>query len=54
MGLAGRYGLDVIAEGLQAPAHLDAVHAAGCRYGQGNLFHRPAAAGHLATYLESR
>jgi PAS domain S-box-containing protein len=53
VGRAVRYGLDVIAEGLQAPAHLDAVHAAGCRYGQGNLFHRPAAASHVAGYLAS-
>jgi diguanylate cyclase (GGDEF)-like protein len=51
MGLGDRLGLDVIASGLEAEAHLDVIRAAGCRYGQGNLFAAPAPPEHLEAYL---
>src|SRR5439155_24063234 len=52
VGLADRLGLQVVAEGLEAEEHVDAVRAAGCRLGQGYLFGRPAPAEHLEAYLE--
>jgi EAL domain-containing protein (putative c-di-GMP-specific phosphodiesterase class I) len=51
MGLADRLGLEVIASGLEADAHVDTVRAAGCRFGQGFLFAMPAPAEHLEAYL---
>jgi diguanylate cyclase (GGDEF)-like protein/PAS domain S-box-containing protein len=51
MGLADRLGLDVIAAGLEAEAHLEAVRTAGCRLGQGYLFAMPAPAEHVEAYL---
>jgi len=53
VGLARRLGLDVIAEGLAEPEHVDLVRAAGCRYGQGYHIGRPAPAEHVEAYLES-
>jgi diguanylate cyclase (GGDEF)-like protein/PAS domain S-box-containing protein len=52
-GLGQRLGLDIVALGLEAEAHLDLVRRAGCRYGQGYLFARPAPAEHVEAYLES-
>jgi EAL domain-containing protein (putative c-di-GMP-specific phosphodiesterase class I) len=51
MGLGDRLGLQIIASGVEAEAHLDAVRAAGCRFGQGYLFARPAPAEHVEAYL---
>ena len=52
VGLGDRLGVDVIASGLEDEGHLAAVRAAGCRYGQGYLFHRPAPGEHVEAYLE--
>jgi diguanylate cyclase (GGDEF)-like protein len=51
VGLGERLDLEIIAAGLEAEAHLDAVRAAGCAMGQGYLFARPAPAEHLEAYL---
>ncbi len=53
VGLGRRLGLEIVAEGLEAVAHLDVVRAAGCRYGQGCLFGRPEPAEHFEAYLEA-
>jgi diguanylate cyclase (GGDEF)-like protein/PAS domain S-box-containing protein len=39
--MATGLGLDVIAEGVEEPAHVDQLVAAGCRLGQGFLYSRP-------------
>jgi EAL domain-containing protein (putative c-di-GMP-specific phosphodiesterase class I) len=39
--LAHRLGLHVIAEGVETPAHLARLRAAGCDIGQGHLLGRP-------------
>jgi EAL domain-containing protein (putative c-di-GMP-specific phosphodiesterase class I) len=52
VGLGRRLGIDVVAQGLEAPAHLDVVRAAGCRLGQGHLFARPQPAEHMEAYLD--
>jgi diguanylate cyclase (GGDEF)-like protein len=52
VGLARKLGLEVVAGGLEAEAHLEVVRAAGCRYGQGYLFGRPVPAEHLEAFLE--
>jgi diguanylate cyclase (GGDEF)-like protein len=51
VGLGDRLGLIVVASGVEAEAHLDAVRAAGCRYGQGNLFAAPAPPERIEAYL---
>jgi diguanylate cyclase (GGDEF)-like protein len=53
VGLGRRLGLQVIAAGLEAEAHLDVVRAAGCRFGQGYLFGRPVPPEHLEAFLET-
>jgi diguanylate cyclase (GGDEF)-like protein/PAS domain S-box-containing protein len=53
VSLGRRLGLDIVAQGLEAEAHLDAVRRAGCRYGQGYLFSRPAPAERVEAYLEA-
>jgi EAL domain-containing protein (putative c-di-GMP-specific phosphodiesterase class I) len=50
--LGRRLGLEVIAHGLQAPADLDTVQAAGCRLGQGDLLGTPMPAEHFEALLE--
>lgn len=50
--LGRRLGVDVVAQGLEAPSHLDVVRAAGCRLGQGHLFARPQPAEHVEAYLD--
>jgi diguanylate cyclase (GGDEF)-like protein/PAS domain S-box-containing protein len=52
VGLGRRLGVDVVAQGLEAPAHLDVVRAAGCRLGQGHLLARPQPAEHVEAYLD--
>lgn len=51
MRLGHRLGLEVIAEGVTSPAELAAVVAAGCRFGQGELFGWGVPAEHLAARL---
>ena len=51
VGLGDRVGLEIIASGLEAEAHLDAIRTAGCRLAQGYLFARPVPAEHLEAYL---
>jgi diguanylate cyclase (GGDEF)-like protein/PAS domain S-box-containing protein len=53
VGLGRRLGLEIVAEGLEAEAHLDVVRAAGCRYGQGYLFGGPVPAEHFEAFLEA-
>ena len=43
--LARKLGLDVIAEGIETPAQLDALRELDVELGQGFLVGRPAAAG---------
>jgi EAL domain-containing protein (putative c-di-GMP-specific phosphodiesterase class I) len=43
--LARKLGLDVIAEGIETPAQLDALRDLGVEFGQGFLIGRPAAPG---------
>ncbi len=43
--LARRLGLDVVAEGIETPAQLEALRALGVEFGQGFLIGRPATAG---------
>jgi diguanylate cyclase (GGDEF)-like protein len=40
--LAGRLGLDLVAEGIETPAQLEMLQRLGARYGQGFLLARPA------------
>jgi len=53
VGLGRKLGVEVIAGGLEAQAHLDVVRAAGCRYGQGYLLGRPVPAEHFEAFLET-
>jgi len=53
VSLGRRLGLEIVAEGLEVEGHLDLVRNAGCRYGQGFLFGRPAPVEHVEAYLES-
>jgi EAL domain-containing protein (putative c-di-GMP-specific phosphodiesterase class I) len=50
--LGHRLGLEIVAVGLEAEAHLAVVRSAGCRYGQGPLLGQPAPAEHFEAYLE--
>ncbi len=52
VGLGRRLGIEVVAQGLEAPAHLDVVRGAGCRLGQGHLFARPQPAERTEAYLD--
>jgi PAS domain S-box-containing protein len=52
--LARRFGLEVIAHGLQTEDDLDTVRAAGCRLGQGDVLGSPMPAEHLEALLEQR
>ncbi|APW38541.1 hypothetical protein RD110_16130 [Rhodoferax koreense] len=45
--MAHTLGLKVVAEGVETPAQRDLLAAAGCDYGQGYLFARPAPAGEM-------
>jgi EAL domain-containing protein (putative c-di-GMP-specific phosphodiesterase class I) len=48
-----RLGLQVIAEGIDDPAHRKVAEEAGCPFGQGLLFGRPVPAEHLEAMLVS-
>jgi EAL domain-containing protein (putative c-di-GMP-specific phosphodiesterase class I) len=51
VALGRRLGLEIIADGLENEADLNAVRAAGCRLGQGTLLGRPMVAEHLEAFL---
>ena len=53
MRLGHQLGLEVIAEGVTNPAELAAVVAAGCRFGQGQLFGWGVPAEHLEAMLKA-
>ncbi|MCO8276742.1 EAL domain-containing protein [Actinoplanes sp. TRM 88003] len=50
--LGKRLGLEVVAQGLEDGADLDAAQSAGCRLGQGNLLGRPMPAERLEALLD--
>jgi diguanylate cyclase (GGDEF)-like protein/PAS domain S-box-containing protein len=50
--LSAQIGLEVIAQGLESAADLDAARAAGCRFGQGYVLSRPAPPERLEAYLD--
>ncbi|MBN1093347.1 bifunctional diguanylate cyclase/phosphodiesterase [Blastococcus sp. TML/M2B] len=54
VGMAHVLGLDVVAEGVETPAQDAELRAAGCRFGQGYLYGRPAPLADLAALLERR
>jgi diguanylate cyclase (GGDEF)-like protein/PAS domain S-box-containing protein len=51
--LGAQIGLEVVAQGLESAADLDAARAAGCRYGQGYVLSRPVPPERLEAYLDS-
>jgi EAL domain-containing protein (putative c-di-GMP-specific phosphodiesterase class I) len=51
--MARALDLDVVAEGLETPEHLDVLRRLGCRFGQGYLFSRPVRVDDAAKLLES-
>jgi diguanylate cyclase (GGDEF)-like protein len=54
LDLARTLGLDVCAEGIEAPAQLDALRRLGCVFGQGFLLGRPTSAGGFAALLHDQ
>jgi diguanylate cyclase (GGDEF)-like protein len=46
--LAHRLGLQVVAEGIETPQHVDRLRAAGCDVGQGHFLGRPMSASEIA------
>jgi diguanylate cyclase (GGDEF)-like protein len=52
VGLGRRLGIDVVAQGIEVPGHLELVRAAGCRIGQGHFFAPPQPAEHIEAYLD--
>ncbi len=52
VGVGRRLGIDVVAQGVEAPAQLAVVRTAGCKIGQGHLFARPQPAEHTEAYLD--
>ncbi len=51
LSVAGRLGLEVIAEGIETHAQLDFIRDAGCRIGQGYLFSQPLPPEEFSTLL---
>lgn len=51
IGLGQSLGLEVIAEGVERPEHVQFLVEAGCRYAQGYGFSRPKAAAELQQYF---
>ncbi len=49
--LAGALGVTTIGEGIETPEQLEALRSLGCRYGQGYLLGRPAAAADVTELL---
>lgn len=52
VSLGRRLGVEIVAEGLEAAAHLEVVRGAGCRFGQGHLFAQPQPAERVEAYLD--
>jgi diguanylate cyclase (GGDEF)-like protein len=52
VGIGQALGLEVVAEGIETPAQLEAMRDLGCRFGQGFLFGRPAAADAITAMLD--
>jgi EAL domain-containing protein (putative c-di-GMP-specific phosphodiesterase class I) len=50
--LGRQLGIEVVAQGLETPADLETVRAAGCRLGQGHLLGHPMPAEHLEALLD--
>jgi len=51
--MATALDLEVVAEGLETPEHLDVLRRLGCRFGQGYLFSRPVAVEAASALLEA-
>jgi len=51
--MATALDLEVVAEGLETPEHLDVLRRLGCRFGQGYLFSRPVAVQAASALLEA-
>ncbi len=51
LAVAGRLGLEVIAEGIETRAQRDFVRDAGCRIGQGYFFSLPVTAEEFGALL---
>jgi diguanylate cyclase (GGDEF)-like protein/PAS domain S-box-containing protein len=54
VAIAAALGLDVVAEGVETPAQLGALRAAGCGFAQGFLLARPMALQDLVDVLDDR
>ncbi|MEQ4302484.1 bifunctional diguanylate cyclase/phosphodiesterase [Plantactinospora sp. B6F1] len=52
VSLGRRFGLEIIAEGLESPGQVEQARKAGCRLGQGYALSRPAPAERVEAYLE--
>ncbi|MEO3745474.1 EAL domain-containing protein [Plantactinospora sp. B5E13] len=52
VSLGRRFGLEIIAEGLESPTQVSQARAAGCRFGQGYALSRPAPAERVEAFLE--
>ncbi|MFD0967211.1 putative bifunctional diguanylate cyclase/phosphodiesterase [Plantactinospora endophytica] len=52
VSLGKRFGLEIIAEGLESPVQVEQARRAGCRLGQGYALSRPAPAERVEAYLE--
>jgi EAL domain-containing protein (putative c-di-GMP-specific phosphodiesterase class I) len=52
VGIAAALGLDVVAEGVETPAQLGALRAAGCGFAQGFLLARPLRVHELLDVLD--
>jgi diguanylate cyclase (GGDEF)-like protein len=51
LSFASALDIEVVAEGIETQAHLDALLRLGCEYGQGFFFHRPLEAGRIGALL---
>jgi diguanylate cyclase (GGDEF)-like protein len=51
VGLSRTLRLQVVAEGIEAPAQLEVLRRLGCQFGQGYFFSRPLAVADLEAYL---
>jgi EAL domain-containing protein (putative c-di-GMP-specific phosphodiesterase class I) len=52
VSLGKRFGLEIIAEGLESPGQVEQARKAGCKLGQGYALSRPAPAERVEAYLE--
>jgi EAL domain-containing protein (putative c-di-GMP-specific phosphodiesterase class I) len=46
--------MEVVAEGVETQAHVDALRGLGCEYGQGFFFHRPVEPERITALLADR